>query len=442
MSKMLRRIALGVSILALVSMPQPGNAQTAAAPQEGRLVAVEASPVSTCLQPIREGDADFGNFGGFRNTCDFTVEYTYCVQNPKQGSWADVNPCQSGRRTENVEGVGPKGRSGAHLYGGTRAHWFACAQANTSKEGPAGIWGDVIFDGTLLRGKCRYDKFVAKLPTPAKPGQASQPPAGAANGLNAKGVAAYQRGDYAGAVDLWRQAVNAGDPDAAYNLGQAYQFGRGVPANPEEALKLYAKGAQAGHHSATAAYALNLVKYNRLSEALPWLEKAVAFGDRRAQYVLGVLLTRDPGNRTDSARGKRLLQLSAAQGLIQAKDALAKLDGATPPTATQSTGIDRAVRTGGTGEPVWNACEAQVMDLLRYVGNTPDNIKVWRERISMKSLSGYATTSDAEIKNMADGYEAEAGRLEAEHKPVLAGTISQVRLNACYLNAYLRFRTR
>ncbi|MDE0945777.1 MAG: hypothetical protein OSA39_02875, partial [Sphingobium sp.] len=42
------------------------------------------------------------------------------------------------------------------------------------------------------------------------------------------GVDAWQQGDYAKAVGEWRPLALAGDPDAQFNMGQAYKLGRGV----------------------------------------------------------------------------------------------------------------------------------------------------------------------------------------------------------------------
>ena len=43
------------------------------------------------------------------------------------------------------------------------------------------------------------------------------------------GVEAWSRGDYAAAVHEWQGPAAAGDPDAMFNLAQAYRLGRGVP---------------------------------------------------------------------------------------------------------------------------------------------------------------------------------------------------------------------
>ena len=45
------------------------------------------------------------------------------------------------------------------------------------------------------------------------------------------GVDAWERGDYPAAVAEWRPLAVGGDPDAQFNLGQAYKLGRGVPVD-------------------------------------------------------------------------------------------------------------------------------------------------------------------------------------------------------------------
>ena len=49
------------------------------------------------------------------------------------------------------------------------------------------------------------------------------------------GVDAWSRGDYAAAVREWDGPATAGDPDAMFNLAQAYRLGRGVAADQKRA---------------------------------------------------------------------------------------------------------------------------------------------------------------------------------------------------------------
>src|SRR5215213_11434903 len=79
------------------------------------------------------------------------------------------------------------------------------------------------------------------------------------------GIEAWQRADYAAAVGIWRPLAESGDADAAFNLGQAYRLGRGVPIN--------------------------------LGAAQTWLERAGRKDHVDAQTTLGLLLFEN-GNQT------------------------------------------------------------------------------------------------------------------------------------------------
>ena len=50
------------------------------------------------------------------------------------------------------------------------------------------------------------------------------------------GVDAWQQGDYAKAVAIWQPLAQSGDPDAQFNMGQAYKLGRGVKTDPSAAI--------------------------------------------------------------------------------------------------------------------------------------------------------------------------------------------------------------
>src|SRR5215207_2393692 len=72
------------------------------------------------------------------------------------------------------------------------------------------------------------------------------------------GIDAWQRGDHAAAVAIWRPLAENGDADASFNLAQAYRLGRGVPIN--------------------------------LAAAQTWLERAARKDHLDAQSTLGLLL--------------------------------------------------------------------------------------------------------------------------------------------------------
>jgi uncharacterized protein len=69
---------------------------------------------------------------------------------------------------------------------------------------------------------------------------------GAAAGPLEEGDAAYERGDYATAVRLWRPLAEQGNPEAQFVLGQMYNTGRGVSQDHAEAVKWYRRAAEQG----------------------------------------------------------------------------------------------------------------------------------------------------------------------------------------------------
>jgi TPR repeat protein len=65
-------------------------------------------------------------------------------------------------------------------------------------------------------------------------------------------TAAYDRGDYAVALRLFRPLANQGDAYAQTNLGLMYHVGQGVPQNHDEAAKWFWLAANRGVASAQA----------------------------------------------------------------------------------------------------------------------------------------------------------------------------------------------
>src|SRR4051794_275704 len=61
------------------------------------------------------------------------------------------------------------------------------------------------------------------------------------------GIDAWQKGDYANAVAIWRPMAEAGDPDAQFNLGQAYRLGRGVKISLSQSQQWFEKAGSQGH---------------------------------------------------------------------------------------------------------------------------------------------------------------------------------------------------
>ena len=139
------------------------------------------------------------------------------------------------------------------------------------------------------------------------------------------GVDAWSRGDWATAVREWRPPAVAGDPDAQFNLGQAYKLGRGVPLDLAEAEGWYARAAQQGHPQAEDNYGLILFQNGKRAEAARWLEKSAARGEARAQFVLGTMLFNGDAVPKDWRRAYALMTRASAT-LPQAAGTLAEMD--------------------------------------------------------------------------------------------------------------------
>jgi TPR repeat protein len=140
------------------------------------------------------------------------------------------------------------------------------------------------------------------------------------------GVDAWTAGDYITAVGEWRGPSANGDPDAQFNLAQAYRLGRGLEVNPKQAEVLYAKAAAQGHLKAADNYGLLLFQDGRREAAMPYLSSAADRGDPRAQYLIGLAHFNGDLLPKDWVRAYALLTLSNSAGLPQAAPAIKQMD--------------------------------------------------------------------------------------------------------------------
>ncbi|GAA5061437.1 hypothetical protein GCM10023208_30780 [Erythrobacter westpacificensis] len=158
------------------------------------------------------------------------------------------------------------------------------------------------------------------------------------------GVDAWSRGDYAAAVAEWQGPAEAGDPDAMFNMGQAYRLGRGVPTDMARAEELYRSAARAGHVQAADTYGLMLFQDGRREEALPYVQAAAMRGDPRAQYLIGIAHFNGDLVERDWERAYALLTLANGAGLPQAGPAIEEMDGFIPLEQRQSAaGLARQI---------------------------------------------------------------------------------------------------
>jgi len=140
------------------------------------------------------------------------------------------------------------------------------------------------------------------------------------------GVEAWEKGDFKTAVERWRIPAAQGNPDAQFNLGQAYKLGRGVTADLVQAEEWYRKAAMQGHPQAQDNYGLALFQNGKREQAVEWLQRSASRGEPRTQFVLGTMYFNGDGVERDWVRAYALIVRSSQSGLPQASSALAQMD--------------------------------------------------------------------------------------------------------------------
>lgn len=153
------------------------------------------------------------------------------------------------------------------------------------------------------------------------------------------GVDAWSAGDFTRAVVEWQGPAAEGDPDALFNLAQAYRLGRGVEIDNARARKLYEQAAALGHVKAADNYGLMLFQEGEQQRAMPMIRAAADRGDPRAQYVLGLSHFNADFAPRDWVRAYALMTLANGAGLPQARDALAQMDKFVPQSQRQQAQV-------------------------------------------------------------------------------------------------------
>jgi TPR repeat protein len=161
------------------------------------------------------------------------------------------------------------------------------------------------------------------------------------------GIEAWQRGDYVGAVSIWRPLAEAGDPDASFNLGQAYRMGRGVLIDLSSAQTWLQRAAEKGHVDAQTTLGLLLFQNGNQAEGLRWLKGSAEKGDARAMLVFGTALFNGDSIAQDPVLGYAYVSRAAAQGLEPAKSTIAQMDEILP-VAQRKKGVALAMQKAKT----------------------------------------------------------------------------------------------
>jgi len=146
-----------------------------------------------------------------------------------------------------------------------------------------------------------------------------------------KGYQAYEKGDYATALQEWRTLSEQGGAVAQYNLGLMYHKGRGVLQDYNEAVKWYRKSAIQGY----AGGQLNLgFMYDNgrgvlqdYNEAVKWYRKSAEQGHADAQNKLALMYAEGTGIIQDIVYAHMWFNIAVSQGsttAIENRDTAAK----------------------------------------------------------------------------------------------------------------------
>ena len=178
-------------------------------------------------------------------------------------------------------------------------------------------------------------------------------------------VAAYERGDHAEALRVFRHLADDGEVTAQFYLGRMYARGEAVKQNDAEAALWYGKAAEKGCHKAQhnlgmmylsgqACAAGSLFKrkmdpavggtgqrlvatcprkrllagvgvLQNLAKAASWYRKATEQGNADAEYALGRMYLDGYGVPGDLSAAERLIRSAAERGNIKAQCSLATM---------------------------------------------------------------------------------------------------------------------
>jgi hypothetical protein len=124
------------------------------------------------------------------------------------------------------------------------------------------------------------------------------------------------------------EKADAGDVDAQFRVGEAYDFGNGAPHDGEKAMQYYLMAAKQGHAEAQNSVGSGLQAEKKYAEALPWYERAAAQGHALATNNLAYLYDTGLGVPQNRDKGFELYSHAADLGFADSMWNLANMYGA------------------------------------------------------------------------------------------------------------------
>ncbi|HEX7043274.1 MAG TPA: tetratricopeptide repeat protein [Burkholderiales bacterium] len=141
-----------------------------------------------------------------------------------------------------------------------------------------------------------------------------------------EGVALYETGHPAAAVERWQALARRGHAGALFGLGAAHATGNGVPRSLERAIAYWEAAAARGHTAAQVNLGLLYWRgegvARDLAQARRWWLEAAIHGDPTAQFHLGAMAATGEGTPRDYRAAVRWWRRAAAQGYRPAIEGL------------------------------------------------------------------------------------------------------------------------
>lgn len=121
-----------------------------------------------------------------------------------------------------------------------------------------------------------------------------------------KGLSAYEKGDYAAALNEWRPLAEEGDAPSECNLGLLYYDGHGVPQDYSEAARWFERAAEQGYtkaqHNLGAMYGVGKGVKRDYVQAYKWLSICAASGDQGCESQRNLVEKKLSGSKLQAAQ--------------------------------------------------------------------------------------------------------------------------------------------
>ena len=139
-----------------------------------------------------------------------------------------------------------------------------------------------------------------------------------------EGIAAYNRGDYQTAYEVFRALAEGDDAGAQSMLGLMYDNGEGVPQDSSRAAQWYRAAAEQGEEYAQ----LNLGFMYGNGEGIPqdfskasrWFRAAAEQGNAKAQFNLGLMYAKGDGVLQNNITAHMWFNIASANGHQKARE--------------------------------------------------------------------------------------------------------------------------